>query len=248
MICKLVLNLLQKNTEDGLSLDAPSIKKEVRVFRVLYSIANLVATGKFTLNSGVLKLETSEELLVMAVIKVHSKKCVLNDCVCKYILGDESAKNIQFEEVRLRYSNFLLSLIYDYFSEASKRIKNSIWLALNRSFLELSKNDGGQTALMTLFQISKTHTTFQQNITIKKLLVKVKEKMDSYYSTGENGVLNIKDFIDYQQLTNHINELIKRNLETYSEFWNCLKCVELPINQLLDVSREIEERSDEISE
>jgi hypothetical protein len=71
-------------------------------------------------------------------------------------------------------------------------------------------------------------------VALKKLLLQVKEKIDHFYELQENGVLNIKQFVDYQQTTNHLKELVARNTDDYLKFWTYFKETELNSKLLFD--------------
>lgn len=164
-----------------LSEDISRIKSAKEVFRNFFGLAHVMSKGKFTLSAGVLRLDDTDELYVMSILRRHTKKCETPTCICKYMLCKKKKSMPNFDEIKQRYSELTFELIYNLFCEAAYKVKDNIWIKLNLAYLELNRNDCGRNALLTLFEISKENPSFQQIVALKKLLVAVKEKIDRFY-------------------------------------------------------------------
>jgi len=139
-----------------------------------------------------------------------------------------------------------MPLIYVLFLESSSIINGNVWLKLTLAYLELNRNDCGKNALITLYSVNKQKATIQQRVTHTKLIIQVKEKINTFYERGEDGVLDMKNFVDYQQTCNHLNTLIARNTDDFVQFWKYFKQPEMVLKDLLALSIEIEKKSIEI--
>jgi len=240
-LATIVFNQLVKSSMTE-TLD--TLTTEEAVLKKLMSFSLLTQKIKISLNSE-MKLNEYEAYFQGDLVD-HSRSCKDEDCICSlesFEFQDMKSKMEEWDKYKEKRASEILSTGIERIKDNSKLKLTFVNMKLQNENVRLS------SALLYIQSISiNKFNTFKWGVNTQKflLLQKIEEKLDNFFNSKDKGVLNVKDYVDFQITQTNFKNLIISNTKRFLDFWSYYQEPNFILMSLFNKSRMIEIEAKEI--
>jgi len=245
---KLAILTFNQLVKSYLATNMDSLRSEELVFKKLLSFTLLIENLNISMNIDS-KLNEYEAYF-FGDLADHSRTCLDSDCICRIPpaelpkdLGDIKNKKQMLQIYKEKRAGEILRV-------GIKRVKenNKLKLAYAHMLLE-GENTCLGPAMAHIYAISKnSNDIFQLSMHSKKclLLKAVEEKLDQLFNSKNDGILNLKVFIDFHEAQTRFKSLILSNTQKFQDFWFYYRVPNFKMISLYNKSQTLEIESEQI--
>ena len=245
---KLALLTFNKLVKSYLTTNMDSLTSEETIFKKLLSFSLMAQEIKAALNIDA-KLNEYEAYF-FGDLADHSKICIDSECICKFDQEDiiKDLRDIKENKDKLElYKEKRTSEIFRVGIERIKR-NSKLKLVYASQILE-GENAKLDSALAFIYSLSKEGLeTFQLNVKLLRynLLKVVEEKLDQFFNSKDQGILNLKVYTDFQEAQTNFKDLLLSGAKNYRDFWSYYQGSNFKMVSLYNKSREMEIEATEV--